>query len=88
MSTPYFRYVYAEEFTPVLTWIVTEPALVTSSGDMTTDVQKKLTSWRSLLPDDVTDDDSQTRRTVGDLVVVCSLVDRLPNLGGENRTWQ
>jgi len=55
-----------------------------TSVDTASDVQKKLTSWRSLLPDDVTDDDSQTRRTVGDLVVVCSLVDRLPNLGGEN----
>jgi len=54
-------------------------------SDPATDVQKKVTSWRSLLPDDVTDDPSQTRRTVGDLVLVTSLVDRLPNLGGKTR---
>ena len=54
----------------------------TTTTTTTSDVQRKLPSWRSLLPD-VDDIDTQTRRTVGDLVVVCSLVDRLPNLGGE-----
>jgi len=44
-------------------------------------VQKKPVSYRSLVPDD---DQSQTRRTVGDIVVVASLVDRLPNIGGNN----
>ena len=67
---------------PVLTCIVAEPEHL-RPGDTTGNVQKKLISWRSLLPDDVTDDQSQTRRAVGDLVVVASLVDRLPNLGGE-----
>ena len=62
--------------------IVTEAGSASVSDAGTCDVQKKLTSWRSLLPEGFSGDISLGRRTVGDLVVVTSLVDRLPNLGG------
>jgi tRNA G18 (ribose-2'-O)-methylase SpoU len=45
-------------------------------------VQRKMIPWRSLLPEVKYNDDAKVRRSVGKLIVVTSLVDRIPNLGG------
>ena len=53
------------------------------------DVQKKMIPWRAMLPQnelelDYQNDYAQKKQTVSEgLVLVTSLIDKLPNLGGE-----
>ena len=64
-----------------------------SSGSVTSDVQKKITPWNVIAPPQDQDSFDYSRqrpieRRVGDLVVVASLIDRAPNLGGLCRTCE
>lgn len=53
------------------------------------DVQKKVIPWRYMLPSqelevDLQDDYSKkTQNNTGGLILVTSLIDKIPNLGGE-----
>lgn len=53
-------------------------------------VQKKITPWKQMLPDVNSLAVSATRKkkTTNDLIVIASLVDRVPNLGGLCRTCE
>lgn len=49
------------------------------------DVQKKIMPWRQMVPDEVSNDDLEMERLTqpkDGLVLVTSLIDKLPNLGG------
>lgn len=51
------------------------------------DVQKKIMPWRLMIPDEEVQDEleySNRKRDEGGLIVVTSLIDKIPNLGGEN----
>ena len=55
------------------------------------DVQKKMMPWRLMLPEDdlgldLEDDYSKKKQKMGGLVLVTSLIDRIPNLGGESQS--
>jgi tRNA G18 (ribose-2'-O)-methylase SpoU len=50
-------------------------------------VQKKLVPWHSMLPDQYLASEPRLKREEG-LIVVASLIDRLPNLGGLCRTCE
>lgn len=60
---------------------------MTSGGD----VQKKLIPWRGMLPDQDLELDissngqSKKQSKAGGLVVVTSLIDKVPNLGGQSQ---
>lgn len=50
------------------------------------DVQKKIMPWKLMLPDDEVQDEleySNRKRDDDGLVVVTSLIDKIPNLGGK-----
>lgn len=53
-------------------------------------VQKKITPWKQMLPDvnSLAVSASRKKTTTNDLVVVASLIDRVPNLGGLCRTCE
>lgn len=71
-----------------------EKAERSGTSSMTADVQKKITPWNVTAPpqegQDSFDDYRQRpiERRVGDLIVVASLIDRAPNLGGLCRTCE
>ncbi|XP_028401420.1 probable methyltransferase TARBP1 [Dendronephthya gigantea] len=71
-----------------------EKAETSCASSMTSDVQKKITPWNVIAPpqegQDSFDDYRQrpVERRVGDLIVVASLIDRAPNLGGLCRTCE
>lgn len=51
------------------------------------DVQKKIMPWRLMLPDDEVQEEleySNRKRDEEGLVVVTSLIDKIPNLGGRS----
>lgn len=53
-------------------------------------VQKKITPWKQMLPDvnSLVVSASRKKTTTNDLIVIASLVDRIPNLGGLCRTCE
>ncbi|KZS02969.1 putative Methyltransferase TARBP1 [Daphnia magna] len=53
-------------------------------------VQKKITPWKQMLPDvnSLVVSASRKKTTTNDLIVIASLVDRVPNLGGLCRTCE
>lgn len=53
-------------------------------------VQKKITPWKQMLPDvnSLVVSASRKRTTTNDLIVIASLIDRVPNLGGLCRTCE
>ena len=65
-----------------------------NSSSVTVDVQKKITPWNVIVPPQEDQDNfDQIRqrpieRRVGELIVVASLIDRAPNLGGLCRTCE
>ena len=65
-----------------------------NSSSVAVDVQKKITPWNVIAPPHEDQDNSNKvrqrpiERRVGDLIVVASLIDRAPNLGGLCRTCE
>lgn len=64
-------------------------------GPQTGDVQKKITPWKVILPDEEIMSEIQQQRmanlqknSTGQLIVVASLIDKAPNLGGLCRTCE
>ena len=53
-------------------------------------VQKKITPWKQMLPDvnSLAVSASRKKTTTNDLIVIASLIDRVPNLGGLCRTCE
>jgi tRNA G18 (ribose-2'-O)-methylase SpoU len=53
-------------------------------------VQKKITPWKQMLPDvnSLVVSAGRKKTTTNDLIVIASLVDRVPNLGGLCRTCE
>ena len=52
------------------------------------DVQKKMMPWRAMIPEaeleaDLVEEYSKKRQQSGGLVLVTSLIDKIPNLGGK-----
>ena len=58
------------------------------SGDGVGDIQKKLVPWRSMVPEQDLQLDtasySKKQHSLGGLVLVTSLIDKIPNLGGQS----
>ena len=73
---------------------ISERTETSSASSVSSDVQKKITPWNVIAPPQEDQDSfDQLRqrpieRRVGDLVVIASLIDRAPNLGGLCRTCE
>ena len=72
----------------LLKLLVSVPELDGEEGDISEgDVQKKLVPWRAMLPEEeleleVQEDYNKKRRNVGSMILVTSLIGKIPNLGG------
>lgn len=70
--------------------VLTTPEESTETSGAVDNVQKKITPWKQMFPDldTLTLTAGRKKSSTNDLIVIASLIDRIPNLGGLCRTCE